>query len=163
MTAFSAMAAVAQADSAFATIIDMNKDSAVAVVRGHRQGWIKQFRPDALDVSELKVGDTLRVSWEIGQVSSFKGNPRRYPLLPVAVKDPCCDVVEVKAGVGGVSEVLAKTVTGEPLRFMVTDTLASQIFTGQKVYTQPSHGYAMLLIGRDSTRLPLYGFPLLQQ
>src|SRR5687767_10117348 len=87
----------AQADSTFATVIDKNEDSALVTVRDNNNGWIRQFKPDALEISELKVGDSVRVSWSINQVSSIKGQARRYPLLPLAVSAPCCDITDIKS------------------------------------------------------------------
>ena len=146
------------------TIIDINKDSSLVLIRNHETGWMKTFKPEALDLAELHVGDSIDVSVALNQVNRLKNKPRVYPLLAPKIDSVCCEVLEVQKTTEQ-SLVLAKSREGMQVRFSMPDSIASFISAGQKLYTTSSHGYAMLFVqpAADSTGVQVYGFPFLPE
>lgn len=154
-------------DTAFrsSVIIDMQKDSGVVVIRDQQSGIIQMFRPHALEIAALNVGDTIQISSRSTHVNLVRGVRKNYPLLQPDYGLPCCTITKIAPGDPCCYTITALNVTGEKFRFHVPDSLAMRLVTTGKVYTQPSHGYAMIYAGSmgDSTFRQLYGFPLLQQ
>jgi hypothetical protein len=144
------------------TIIDINKDSGTVLIRDFRTGWLKLFKPEALEFAELKIGDSIEAFPTLQQVSKVKQAPRRYPLIQPTFGTPCCEVLEIRAS-NSMSLITASSSTGEKLRFEMPDSLSKKITPGSKLFTSPTHGYAMLMLtqGSDSTSMYVYGFPFL--
>jgi hypothetical protein len=78
--------------------------------------------------------------------------------------DSCCVVTKMDTvATDSVVTVVAKNkLTNEDIRFHVPLTFAVNVHEGNTVFTNPSHGYAMLLTNTDSTSKALFGFPLLE-
>lgn len=144
------------------TIIDINKDSGIVVIRDIKSGWLKSFKPAALEFAELNVGDSVDVSIPLHQVSRVKKAARVYPLMELSIGEACCKVIEMKMD-STEGLVVARNVEGGDLRFTVPDSLARKLVPGNDVFTSPTHGFAMFVAaGADSTKKLVYGFPLLQ-
>lgn len=146
-------------------IIDMHKDSGVVVIRDYQSGLIQMFRPHALEIAALNVGDTIQISAQSTHVNLVRGIKKNYPLLQPDYGLPCCTITKIAPGDPCCYTITALNVNGEKFSFHVPDSLAVSLNTIGKVYTQPSHGYAMIHVASksDSTFRQLYGFPLLQQ
>lgn len=151
-----------QNNSVCCSVIDMNKDSSTVLIRNHHEGWIKFFKPNPLEFAELAIGDSVDASITLNQVSRVNNRPRVYPLLQPYFGEPCCAVVQLHAS-GTEQVVSARTNQGDSLRFAIPDSLATRFSPGIKLYTSPTHGYAMILtsIGKDTTRKVFIGFPFI--
>lgn len=147
------------------TIIDLSKEDVTFTIRDRITGRIQQFKPDALEGAELKVGDSVDVVYDAKKIISIKGNEKSYQLLDAPLNDSCCVVMKVdSASTDSLFTVVAKnSSTGENIHFKVPALFASQIKNGEIIFTRPSHGYAMIATAEsDTTKKVLYGFPLLQ-
>ena len=148
------------------TIIDMAKEAGTFTIRDVHTGKIALFKPDALDGAELKVGDTVDVKFEERKIVSVKGNAKMYDLMEASGGDSCCVILKLDSTVNDTSwRITAKNnSTGQQIQFNVPKSLAAQLNAGNIVYTQPTHGYAMISpASADTVRKQLYGFPLLQE
>lgn len=147
-------------------IIDMAKEAGTFTIRDAHTGKIAVFKPDALDGAELKVGDSVDVKFDERRIVSVKGNVKSYDLMDASNGDSCCVILKLDSAVNDSSwTVTAKNnSTGENIQFNVPRSLAARLSAGNIVYTQPTHGYAMIATSiSDSARKDLYGFPLLQE
>lgn len=144
------------------TIVDINEDSGLVVIRDIRSGWLKSFRPSALEFAELNIGDSVEASVLLQQVSRVRKTPRVYPLLNPFIGDPCCKVVDLKRD-STEALVTARNAEGGDLRFSVPDSLRRWLLVDSNVFTSPTHGFAMFVAASaaDSTKKVVYGFPLL--
>lgn len=148
------------------TIIDMSKEAGTFTIREINTGRIASFKPDALEGAELKVGDTIGAMFDARRVTSVKDTAITYDLMEAAVGDSCCMVMKLDSSLNEMSwRITAKNKsTGENIYFNVPRPLAARLSAGSIVYTQRSHGYAMIAAAdADTTRKQLYGFPLLQE
>jgi len=159
ITALIAIGALRQDREPCCSVIDINKDSGIVLVRDFTKSWITAFRPNALELAGLRVGDTVDVSLEIQQVSRVKGQPRSYKLTQPRYADPCCEVLRILPGSSQYTITAAKT-GGDSIQFKLPDSLAAALMIGNNVYTSPTHGYAMIraLLHQDTV---FYGFPLM--
>jgi hypothetical protein len=148
------------------TIIDVQKEAGTFTIRDKGTGRIQLFKPDALEGAELKVGDTIDADFDLKRITSVKGITRSYELLDASPLDSCCVILKIDTAENSNSLVTARNnSTGEKIRFSLPKMLASRLTEGNMVFTQPSHGYAMI-IGKmedDTTKTFLFGFPLLQE
>lgn len=146
-------------------IIDVSKEAGTFTIREVRSGRMQTFKPDALDGAELKVGDSIRAAFDSMKVVAVNGTARTYRLLDAQAGDSCCIVVSVGAAEdSSVARITAKNnTTGGYIYFNVPKPLAASLDTGRIVFTQPTHGYAMIATQGDSTSRRLFGFPLLQE
>jgi hypothetical protein len=148
------------------TIIDMAKEEGTFTIRDNHSGRIQLFKPDALEGAELKVGDSVDALFDSKKITSVKGITRSYDLLDAANGDSCCIIMELDSILNESSwRITAKNnTTGENIHFIVPKSLAARLSAGNVVYTQPSHGYAMIAaVQSDTTGRFLFGFPLLQE
>jgi hypothetical protein len=148
------------------TIIDMAKEAGTFTIRDVNTGKIALFKPDALEGAELKVGDTVDVKFEERKIISVKGNAKTYDLMDASNGDSCCVILKLDSTVNEASwRIIAKNnSTGQQIQFNVPKSLAARLNAGNIVYTQPTHGYAMISpANADSAKKELYGFPLLQE
>jgi hypothetical protein len=148
------------------TIIDMAKEAGTFTIREINSGRIALFKPDALEGAELKVGDTIDAMFGERKVASVKDTARSYELLDAATGDSCCVILNLDSTLNDTLwRITAKNnTTGEDIQFNVPKSLAARLSAGNIVYTQPSHGYAMITTDEtDSAKKQLYGFPLLQE
>jgi hypothetical protein len=155
-----------KADKPCCTIIDMVKEAGTFTIRDVQSGRIVLFKPDALEGAELKVGDTVDALFDTRKVTSVKGVARSYDLMNAAMGDSCCVILKLDSVASEASwRITAKNnSTGENIHFNVPKTLAAKLSAGGIVYTQPSHGYAMIAAAEtDTAEKQLYGFPLLQE
>ncbi len=153
----------AQDNSPCCTIIDINKDSNLVLIRNHQTGWMKTFKPVPLDLAELNVGDSIDVSVTLNQVNRLKNKPRTYKLQIPKTDSICCEVVEVQK-TPEQQLVLVKNKEGLQLRFGVPDSIAEFVTIGQKLYTS-THGLAMFFVKpvSDTSDVQVYGFPFLPE
>jgi hypothetical protein len=144
------------------TIIDISKDSGTVLIRSHESAWLKLFKPDALEFAGLKIGDTIEVSNTLQQVKRVKNEIRRYPLLEPYLGNPCCEVVGPEP-LPSKRIYVATNSDGGRFRFELPDTIAVMVSPGFRLFTSPTHGYAMISLPRptDSTQHIVYGFPIL--
>ena len=155
-----------KADKPCCAIIDMNRESGTFTIRDANTGKIALFKPDALAGAELKVGDTVDVEFRVRKITSVKGSSKSYDLMDASNGDSCCVILKLDSTA---SETLwtitaKNNATGENIQFNVPKSLAARLSAGYTVYTQPSHGYAMIAAAEtDTTQKQLYGFPLLQE
>lgn len=147
------------------TIIDISKEAGTFTIRDIRSGRIQTFKPEALEGAELKVGDSVGALFDSMKVVAVNGTARTYQLLDASAGDSCCIIVKVDTIEDApVVKITAKNnSTGENIYFNVPKPLASSLNGGETVFTQASHGYAMIATQSDSTRRRLFGFPLLQE
>lgn len=153
-------------DRACCAIIDMAKEAGTFTIRDAYTGKIALFKPDALDGAELKVGDSVNVKFDDRKIIAVKGNAKSYDLMDASNGDSCCVILKLDSAVNDTSwKVTAKNnSTGENIRFNVPKSLAARLSAGNIVYTQPTHGYAMITASvADTAKRELYGFPLLQE
>jgi hypothetical protein len=153
-------------DSPCCNIIDMVKEAGTFTIRDMNTGRIAMFKPDALEGAELKIGDTVGAIFNDRKVTSIKGITRSYELLDAANGDSCCVILKLDSTVlDTLWRITAKNnSTGEDIQFNVPKRLATKLSSGTIVYTQPSHGYAMITVAEaDTAEKKLYGFPLLQE
>ena len=144
----------------------MAKEAGTCTIRDNHTGRIQLFKPDALEVAELKVGDTVDAAFDTKKITSVKGILRSYDMLAASFGDSCCNILKLDSVMNeSFWRITAKNnITGENIHFNVPKTLAAKLSTGGFVFTQPSHGYAMITAAHtDSTEKFLYGFPLLQE
>ena len=158
----SAKIGYSQADAPCCTVIDMVKDSGTVLIRDYREGWIKRFKPDALEFASLKIGDSVYASAQLQQVSKVNGMARRYPLMQPLYRQPCCEITYILQGHPQFT-ITARKTTGDTLQFQIPDSLATALIIGSPIYTSPSHGYAMVLAPTATPDSIFYGFPFLQQ
>ena len=154
-----------KAEKSRCTIIDMVKDSGTFTIRDVTSGRIVLFKPDALEGAELKVGDTVDALFDTRKITSVKGIARSYDLMNASMGDSCCVILKLDSVASEVSwRITARNnSTGENIHFNVPKSLASKLSAGGIVYTQPSHGYAMIAAAQtDTAEKQLFGFPLLQ-
>lgn len=147
------------------TIIDMAKDEGIFTIRDSRTGRIQSFKPDVLEGAELKIGDTVDAVFDTKKITAVKGTLRSYDLMDVANGDSCCVILKMDSVLSEPSwRVTAKNnTTGENIHFNVPKSLAARLSAGYLVYSQSSHGYALISAAlTDTTEKCLYGFPLLQ-
>ena len=165
VTIFECAPAGAQKASPSCTVIDMSKAEGTFTIRDSRSGRIYAFKPDALEGAELKVGDSIDVSFNDMKVTAVKGTQKNYELLDAPLADSCCTVSKLDtAAADSLIVVIAKNNrTGEDILFHVPLSFGALVHEGNIVFTRPSHGYAMIVSNTDSTRRTLYGFPLLQE
>jgi hypothetical protein len=148
------------------TIIDMAKEEGTFTIRDINTGNIKLFKPDALEGAALKVGDTVDVMYDTKKVTAVNGISKSYDLLDAANGDSCCVILKMDSLMNEPSwKITAKNkTTGENIQFNVPKSLAARLTTGSIVYTQPTHGYAMIAASlSDTAQKNLYGFPFLQE
>ncbi|HUQ65423.1 MAG TPA: hypothetical protein VM101_04680 [Flavitalea sp.] len=153
-------------DAPCCTIIDMVTDAGTFTIRDIHSGKINVFKPDALEGAELKVGDSVNAEFDSKKITAVKGVPKSYNLLDAANGDSCCVILRVDSLMNEPSwRITAKNnTTGEKIHFNVPKSLAARLSAGSIVYTQSSHGYAMINAAlTDTTQKILYGFPLLQK
>jgi hypothetical protein len=163
---FSAAVYSQKADKPCCNIIDMVKEAGTFTIRDVNTGRIALFKPDALEGAELKIGDTVGAVFNDRKITSVKGITRSYELLEAANGDSCCVILKVDSTVlDTLWKITAKNIsTGEDIQFNVPRPLAMKLNAGSIVYTQPSHGYAMISAAEtDTAEKKLYGFPLLQE
>jgi hypothetical protein len=155
-----------KADNPCCNIIDMVKEAGTFTIRDMNTGRIAMFKPDALEGAELKIGDTVGAMFNDRKVTSIKGSTRSYELLDAENGDSCCVILKLDSTViDTLWRITAKNnSTGEDIQFNVPKRLATKLSAGTIVYTQPSHGYAMITVAEtDTAERKLYGFPLLQE
>ena len=148
------------------TIIDMAKEEGTFTIRDNHSGRIKWFKPDALEVAELKIGDTVDARFDIKKITSVKGISRSYELLDLPAGDTCCVIIKLDSASGeSLWQIMAKNnATGENIHFNVPRSLAIRLSAGGIVFSRPSHGYAMIAAAlSDTTEKFLFGFPMLQE
>ena len=146
------------------TIIDMSKEEGVFTIRDINSGRIQLFKPDALEGAELKIGDTVEASFETKKITSVKGTSKSYELLQPAFADSCCIVMKVDSvATDSLFRITAKNnITGEHFHFKIPKNLAYRLTVGEKVFTKPSLGYAMIApMQSDTTQRILYGFAVM--
>lgn len=144
----------------------MAKDAGTFTIRDVSTGKIASFKPDALEGAELKVGDTVNVKFEDRKITYVKGNAKSYELIDASRGDSCCVILKLDSIAGdSVWKITAKNNrTGQNIYFNVPRSLAARLSAGNIVYTQPTHGYAMIAENLpDTAKRQLYGFPLLQE
>lgn len=155
-----------KADTHCCTIIDMSKEAGTFTIRDINSGRIASFKPDALEGAELKVGDSVDVMFDLRKVASVKDTATTYDLMDASYGDSCCVILKLDSTLNESSwRVTAKNnSTGENIHFNVPKSLAVRLNAGGIVFTQATHGYAMIAaVETDTTRKQLYGFPLLQE
>lgn len=155
-----------KAGKACCTIIDMAKDAGTFTIRDANTGKIALFKPDALEGAELKVGDSVDVKFDDRKIIAIKGSAKNYDLMDAASGDSCCVILKLDSVINDTSwKITAKNnATGENIQFNVPKSLATRLSAGNIVYTQPTHGYAMIAANAaDTAKKQLYGFPLLQE
>ena len=148
------------------TIIDMAKEEGTFTIRDNQSGRIHLFKPDALEGAELKVGDTVDAVFDTKKVTSVKGIAKSYDLMEAVNGDTCCVILKLDSLSNEPSwRITAKNnTTGENIQFNVPKSIAARLNTGGVVFTQPSHGYAMISWAQSDTSARfLLGFPLLQE
>jgi hypothetical protein len=144
----------------------MAKEAGTFTIRDVNNGKIALFKPDALDGAELRIGDTVNGRFDERKITSVKGNPKSYELMDAAKGDSCCVILKLDSIANEMFwHITAKNnSTGENIQFNVPKSLAERLTAGNIVYTQPSHGYAMISAAEaDTAKRQLYGFPLLQE
>ena len=147
------------------TIIDMAREAGTFTIRDIQTGRICQFKPDALEGAELKVGDTVDAVFDAKKITSVKGMAKSYDLMDAVNGDSCCVILKLDSLPDEPSwRITAKNnSTGENIQFTVPKSIAARLNTGGVVFTQPSHGYAMISWAQSDTSARfLFGFPLLQ-
>ena len=148
------------------TIIDMARETGTFTIRDNHSGRILLFKPDVLEGAELKVGDSVDALFDSKKITSVKGIAKSYELLEASDYDSCCVILKLDSVLNEASwRITAKNnTTGENIHFVVPKSLAARLSAGAVVYTQPSHGYAMIAAAQsDTTGRFLFGFPLLQE
>jgi hypothetical protein len=148
------------------TIIDMLKEEGIFTIRDSRTGRIQTFKPDVLEGAELKIGDTVDAVFDTKKITSVKGASRSYDLMDAPVGDSCCVILKMDSVLNEPSwRITAKNnSTGENIHFNIPKNLAARLDTGYLVYSQSSHGYALISAAlTDTTQKYVYGFPLLQE
>lgn len=148
------------------TIIDMARETGTFTIRDNHSGRIQLFKPDALEGAELKVGDTIDALFDTRKVTAIKGIAKSYDLQDAVKGDSCCVILKLDSLINESSwRITARNnITGENIQFEVPKPIAAKLNTGGVVYTQPSHGYAMISWAQSDTSATfLFGFPLLQE
>lgn len=149
------------------TIIDLVKEEGVFTIRDSRTGRMQTFKPDVLEGAELKIGDTVDAVFDTKKITSVKGTSRSYDLMDAPNGNDSCVILKMDSVLNEPSwRVTAKNnTTGENIHFNVPKTLAARLSPGNFVYTQPTHGYAMISAALSDTASNkfLFGFPLLQE
>jgi hypothetical protein len=147
------------------TIIDLEKEEGTFMIRDRNTGRIQVFKPAALEGAELKVGDTIDADFDGKKITAVKGVSRSYDLFDATELDSCCMILKIDTLQNDIAHVTAKNnTTGEKIRFNLPKLLAGRLTEGGIVFTQPSHGYAMIATTQaDTTQTLLFGFPLLQE
>ena len=147
------------------TIIDISKVAGTFTIRDINSGRIQTFKPGALEGAELKVGDSVGAMFDSMKVVAVNGTARAYRLLDAPAGDSCCIIVKVDTVEDApfVKITAKNNSAGENIYFNVPKPMAASLDTGRIVFTQASHGYAMIAIQSDSTTRRLFGFPLLQE
>jgi hypothetical protein len=155
-----------KADRPCCTIIDLAKDAGTFTIRDANTGKIALFKPDALEGAELKVGDTVDVKFDERKITAVKGTAKSYDLIDAVNGDSCCVILTLDSTVNEfLWRITAKNnSTGQNIQFNVPKSLAARLTAGNIVYTQPTHGYAMIAMAVvDTAGKQLYGFPLLEE
>lgn len=154
-----------QANAQCCTIIDMARDNGTFTIRDKSSGRIQSFKPDALEGAELKVGDTVDAKFDLMQTISVKGVAKTYNLLEPVYGDSCCIITKFDLVLpDSVLRITAKNISsGQHIYFDIPAMLRSTLDSGATVFTQTSHGYAMVTNRVDSTRRKVFGFPLLEK
>ena len=149
------------------TIIDMSKEQGIFTIRDSRTGRMQTFKPDVLEGAELKIGDTVDAVFDTKKITSVKGTSRSYDLMDAPNGNDSCVILKMDSILNEPSwRITAKNnTTGENIHFNVPKTLAARLSPGNFVYTQPTHGYAMIsaALSDSTTNKLLFGFPLLQE
>lgn len=147
------------------TIIDISKEAGMFTIRDINSGRMQTFKPEALEGAELKVGDSVGAMFDSMKVVAVNGTTRAYRLLDASAGDSCCIIVRVDTVEDApVVKITAKNnSTGEHIYFNVPKPMAASLDIGRIVFTQASHGYAMIATQSDSTTRRLFGFPLLEE
>lgn len=147
------------------SIIDFDKEKGIVTVRDKISGRISQFKPQALQAAELKVGDTVDASAATRKITFVNGIATVHEMIEPEYSVPCCSIVEMSSDPAEpcCQIVSAKnTATGESFQFRVPKNFASQLNDSSEVFTQPSHGYAMVsATALNSSEKNYYGFPIL--
>ena len=153
-----------KAEAQCCTIIDVAKEAGTFTIRDIKSGRIQLFKPGALEGAELKVGDSVDARFESMKTISIKGIAKTYELLDASYGDSCCIITSMDTILpDSVFRVTAKNISsGQNIYFHAPATLRPAIDSGVTVFTQASHGYAMIATRVDSTHKMLFGFPLLQ-
>lgn len=152
--------------AACCTIIDVSNEEGTFTIRDIHTGRIEEFKPDALERAELKVGDTVDAVYDTKTITRVKGTAKSYKLLQPPFADSCCVILKVDSAVNdSLYTITAKNnITGANFHFKVPRPMATQLNSGEYVFTRPTHGYAMIALppaDTASTKL-LFGFPMLQ-
>ena len=149
------------------TIVDLAKEEGIFTIRDSHTGRMQTFKPDALEGAELKIGDTVDAVFDTKKITSVKGTSRSYDLMDAPNGNDSCVILKMDSILNEPSwRITAKNnTTGENIHFNVPKTLAARLSPGNFVYTQPTHGYAMIsaALSDSTTNKFLFGFPLLQE
>lgn len=155
-----------EADKPCCTIIDLKKEAGTFTIRDVKTGRVLLFKPDALEGAELKVGDSIDADFNSNKVTLVKGASRSYDLMDAIQLDSCCVIMKIDTLEATSVLITAKNnTTGDNIRFRIPKLLALRLAEGNLIFTQPSHGYAIISDREeaDTTKRILFGFPLLQE
>lgn len=143
----------------------MARETGTFTIRDQSSGRIQLFKPDALEGAELKVGDSVDVKFDSMKVTSVKGVARSYDMLNPVFGDSCCVVTKLDTLLkDSAFRITARNISsGESIYFNIPPSLRPVLDSGAVVYTYSSHGYATIVNRSDSTRVRIYGFPLLDK
>src|SRR3982751_4501536 len=67
----------------------------IVLVRNNITGQTFQFKPDALDLNSLHVGDPIDANLGMNKIISLKGVAREYQMSQPRPADPCCTIVSI--------------------------------------------------------------------
>lgn len=152
----------------FAAIIDIDKDAGTVLIRNPTTGRINLFKPDALELAELKVGDTVHVSDSAAKISRLKGTSSQYSLTPPEYTSACCSIVSIEAAKHDqccAVAIVKNDSTGELFKFSLFKSSDSLLKVKTPVFTRESVGYAMVAASsaEDTVSKVFYGFAILPQ
>ena len=113
------------------------------LVRNTTTGLTFQFKPDALDINSLHVGDGITADISLKKITAINNIGGVYPILQPDPIAPCCNIGSIKRDpISPCCSIVGIQSNGVTYTFSVPQNISATLKVGQPVYLAMKNSYA---------------------
>lgn len=117
---------------------------AIVLMRNNTTGQTFQFKPDALDLNSLHIGDAINVDMSSNKITSIKGIARTYSISQPNPGTPCCSIANIQPNPAlPCCSIVSIQNNGNTYSFSVPKNISSTLKVGQPVSLAMQNTYAL--------------------
>src|SRR3954468_18122748 len=132
----------------------------IVLVRNNVTGQTFQFKPDALDLNSLHVGDPVSADLSVNKITGIKGVARGYQINQPNPATPCCSIASIHPDpFEPCCGIVTTQLNGVTYSFSVPKNISATLKAGLPVTLSMQNSYAFFTTNVNGNA-GLYSYPV---